>query len=317
MNPGADIIYIKQKKVRHWAALLIVLLIVAGCMQLRIKNVEVQGNETYTAEEAENMIFSGYWDRNTIVCLYNSIRGKKKEIPFVDDYKIVLKSPFDCELRFYEKKPVGCIKYMSNYMYFDKDGMMIESSDRRLDGIPVVEGLNFGYIVLGKKLPVDSSMLLNSIMNITQQLSLYDIDCDAVRYNETGNTMTAVLNGGDISVYFGTDDGLAAKVSALNDMLPEITKRGLKGTLDLSTYDDKQKGNTSSFKLSDTANSMSDMSGVGSEMGQGNTGSEGGQSKTADAHNSGKTDNTGSASNTNKAGNSENAENSDNMGNVR
>ncbi len=244
-----DIIYIKQRKVRRWIALLIVLLIIAGGLQIRIRNVEVVGNDTYTADEAEKLIFSSYWERNTFVCLYNSLTGRKKEIPFVDDYKIVLKSPFDCELRFYEKAPVGCIKYMSNFMYFDKDGIIIESSDKRLDKVPIIEGLSYGYIILGKKLPVDNKLLLNSIMNITQQMSLYDIDCDIIRYNESNNTLTAVLGGGDIAVALGTDDGLAAKIAALNDMLPEIRNRGLKGTLDLSDYDDNEKGNTSNFKL--------------------------------------------------------------------
>jgi hypothetical protein len=32
-------------------------------------------------------------------------------------------------------------------------------------------------------------------------------------------------------------------------MLPEIRNRGLKGTLDLSTYNDKEKGSTTSFKV--------------------------------------------------------------------
>ena len=249
MSRDKDIIYIKRRKVRHWAALLIVLLFFAVGMQIRIKNVTVLGNETYTAEQAEELIFSDYWDRNAFVCLFNSITGKKKKIPFVDDYKIVLKGPFDCELRFYEKKPVGCIKYMSNYMYFDKDGIMIESSDIRLKGVPVIEGLKFGYIILGKHLPLSNSRLLNSIMNITQQMNLYELNCDAIKYNDNNNTVTAELDNGDIEVYLGTDDGLAAKISALNDMLPEIRSRGLKGTLDLSNYDDNEKGCVSSFKL--------------------------------------------------------------------
>ena len=252
-----------SRKIRHWIALFLVLLVTAVCLNLRIKHVEVQGNETYSDEEAEALIFSGYWDRNTIVCLYNSLSGKKKEIPFVDDYKIVLNGPFDCELRFYEKKPVGCIKYMSSYMYFDKDGIMTESSDKRLEQVPVIEGLHFGYIVLGKQLPVDSKLLLNSIMNITQQMSIYDIDCDTIKYNESNNTMTAVLGGGDISVYLGTDEDLAAKISALNDMLPEIEARGLKGTLDLSAYDDKARKNASSFKLREEQQETTDDSSKG------------------------------------------------------
>lgn len=267
MEHETDIIYIKQKKVKHWTVLLLFLLILAVGLNLRIKHVEVLGNETYTAEEAEALIFSDYWDRNTVVCLYNSLTGRKKKIPFVDDYKIVLNGPFDCELRFYEKKPVGCIKYMSNYMYFDKDGVMIESSDRQLDGVPVIEGLSFGYIVLGKQLPIDNKLLLNSIMNVTQQMALYDIGCSTIKYNGTNNTITAIIDNGDIEVYLGTDDGLAAKISALNDMLPEIRKKHLKGMLDLGNYDDNKKGSVSSFRLRDGESASDAAAGADQESG--------------------------------------------------
>ncbi len=245
----ADILYIKQRKVKQWTIVLLFLLFLAAGIRMRVTNVEVQGNDTYTAEEAENLVFSDYWDRNTVLILFNNLTGRKKTLPFVADYKIVLKSPYSCELRFYEKAPIGCIRYMSNYMYFDKDGIMIESSPKKMEGIPVVEGLNFGYVVLGRELPLDNRMLLNSIMSVTQQLALYEIPCGSIKYNENNNTITAVLDNGDIEVYLGSDEGLAAKISVLHDMLPEIRQRGLKGTLDLSTYNDKAKGSMSSFKL--------------------------------------------------------------------
>ncbi len=245
----ADILYIKQRKVKQWTIILLFLLILTVAVRMRLTDVTVYGNDTYTAEEAENLIFSDYWDRNTVVCLFKNITGQKKDLPFVADYKVVIRGPFTCELRFYEKKPIGCIRYMSNYMYFDKDGIMIESSPRRLEGIPVVEGLQFGYVILGKKLPVSSSLLLNSIMSVTQQLSLFQIPCGSIRYNDAGNTVTAILDEGDIEVYLGSENDLAAKISALNDMLPEIREQQLKGTLDLSNYDDKAREFRSYFKL--------------------------------------------------------------------
>ncbi len=245
----ADILYIKQRKVKQWTIVLFFLLILAAAVRMRVSDVTVLGNDTYTAEEAEALVFSDYWDRNTVLILFNNITRRKKELPFVEDYKIVLKSPYSCELRFYEKKPIGCIRYMSNYMYFDKDGIMIESSPKRMEGIPVVEGLNFGYVVLGRELPLDNRILLNSIMSVTQQLALYEIPCGSIKYNENNNTVTAILDDGDIEVYLGSDEGLAAKISVLHDMLPEIRERGLKGTLDLSTYNDNAKGSMSSFKL--------------------------------------------------------------------
>lgn len=245
----ADILYIKQRKIRRWTAVLLFLLILTAAVRIRITDVEVQGNSTYTAEEAEALIFSDFWDRNTAVVIIRNIAGIRKEIPFVADYKIVLKSPFSCELRFYEKAPIGCIKYMSNYMYFDKDAVMIESSGKKLDGIPVVAGLDFGYVVLGKELPVDSRLILNRITGLTQQLSLYDIDCSRIVFNETGSSVTIELNDPEIEVRLGSDDYIAAKISVLNDMLPKLREKQLDGELDLSTYSDRVKNPVSTFKL--------------------------------------------------------------------
>lgn len=258
----ADILYMKQRKVKQWTIVLLFLLLLTVAVRMRLNEVTVYGNSTYSAQEAEDLIFSDYWDRNTVVCLFKNFTGQKKDLPFVADYKVVIKGPFSCELRFYEKKPIGCIRYMSNYMYFDKDGIMIESSPKRLEGIPVVEGLYFGYVILGKKLPVNSSLLLNSIMSVTQQLSLYQIPCGSIKYNDSGNTVTAILDDGRIEVFLGSDNDLAAKISALNDMLPEIRKQGLEGTLDLSNYDDKAREFRSYFKLrEDSGRTGTDQSG--------------------------------------------------------
>ncbi len=244
----ADILYIKQRKVRQWTVILVILLILAIALRVRIRDVRVRGNKTYTAEQAESLVFSEYWDRNTALCLINQLRHKKKSLPFVQDYEIMLTGPVSCDLIIYEKNPIGCIVYMSNYMYFDKDGVMVESSQVRLPDVPVIRGLQFGHVVLGKKLPAGSTQLFNEIMNLTQQFSLYEIACDSIRFDEFHN-ITVDLAEDDISVYLGGDEDILAKISVLHDMLPEIRNRGLKGTLDLSTYNDKEKGSTTSFKV--------------------------------------------------------------------
>ena len=48
------------------------------------------------------------------------------------------------EIIIYEKSIVGYVSYMSSYMYFDKDGIVVESSSSQLDGVPWVTGLDFG-----------------------------------------------------------------------------------------------------------------------------------------------------------------------------
>ena len=54
----------------------------------------------------------------------------------------------------FEKSVVGYVSYMSSYMYFDKDGIIVESSVEQLPGVPWITGLDFGHIILHQPLPV-------------------------------------------------------------------------------------------------------------------------------------------------------------------
>ena len=73
---GERFVAIKKNKLGEWSVQ--PFMQCDDIRQIRIKNVTVLGNETYTAEQAEDLIFSDYWDRNTFVCLFNSLTGKKK-----------------------------------------------------------------------------------------------------------------------------------------------------------------------------------------------------------------------------------------------
>ena len=131
---------------------------------------------------------------------------------------------------------------MSSYMYFDKDGIIVESSSSRLEGIPWITGLNFGQIVLNKPLPVENQQIFEQIMNLTQVLSIYEIKADQIKYDSSGN---ATLIIGDIDVYLGDNKDMNGKISELHDMLPEL--EGMSGTLYLDTYDENNSGMWYSF----------------------------------------------------------------------
>ena len=137
---------------------------------------------------------------------------------------------------------VGYVSYMSSYMYFDKDGIIVESSSSRLEGVPWITGLNFGQIVLNKPLPVENQQIFEQIMNLTQILSIYEIKADQIKYDSSGK---ATLIMGDIDVYLGDNKDMNGKISELHDMLPELA--GLSGTLYLDTYDENNSGLWYSF----------------------------------------------------------------------
>lgn len=224
----------KRKRLKKWilaAALLLLLGILVW--SIRITDIKVTGNTRHTEEEMTNLLFPESLDKNTLYCLYKERFQPHKEIPFVADYDILFRSPSKVEIMVYEKSMVGYVSYLNSYMYFDKDGIIVESTSSKLEGIPQIEGLDFGQIVLGEPLPTPNMDIFREILNLTQVLSLYDMKVDKITYNSKEE---ATLTMGDVKVFLGTSDDMNGKISELYDMLPQID--GLKGTLYLDTYDE-------------------------------------------------------------------------------
>ena len=231
----------KRRIVIGIVAAVIVLLEVI-LMSIRITEITVTGNKQYTADELRGLLFKDKWDRNTIYCFYKDHFKEHEQIPFVEDYKIVFQSPTRVEIIVYEKSVVGYVSYMGSYMYFDKDGIIVESSSNKLEGIPWVTGLKFGHIALHQPLPVENTRIFDEILNLTQLLSTHEITVDRIQYDTHGN---ASLILGDITVYLGSNDQMSGKISELKDQLPVLT--GLAGTLYLDTYDEAETATSYRF----------------------------------------------------------------------
>lgn len=217
-----------------WIAAAAILAAVLLLLCVRIQDVTVTGSKRYTREQIEELLFSGSWGRNPAHAWFQDKFRPRLQIPFVEDYKIVFHSPLDVEVIVYEKSIVGYVSYMSSYMYFDKDGIVVESSGNRLEGIPWITGLEFGQIVLHRPLPVKDNAVFEEILNLTQQLSVYEIAPDRIEYDSYGH---ATLFIGRMEVPLGNNTDIDGKISTLHDILaaqPQLTE--MSGTMSLENY---------------------------------------------------------------------------------
>ncbi|MCB6607624.1 cell division protein FtsQ [[Clostridium] symbiosum] len=222
-----------RKKLVIAGIFLAVLLLLAVLLSVRIKTVKVSGNERYTQEQIESMLFDTKLSRNPVYCYYQYRFRPHKSIPFVEDYKIVFRSPVNVEIITYEKSVVGYVSYMNSLMYFDKDGIIVESTNEKLAGIPMITGLRFGHIVLHKPLPVEDVRIFDEILNLTQVLEMYDIKADRIDFN---SQKEATLTVDNLKVELGGNAQINGKISELRDILNTYTE--LSGTLYLDTYDE-------------------------------------------------------------------------------
>ncbi len=232
------------------AAAVLLLLLFLFAASLRIRTVTIEGNEWYTSEELEEMIFPDEWSRNPIVFLLS----EKKELPFIEKYTASLTGLDSAEILVYEKEIIGCVARMGSYLYFDSDGYIVESSFAKMDNVPEVTGFSTDYIVLGERLPMEEENVFQEVLNVTQYLQTHSIDwegeerllvslVDTIRL-DSGGGVTCVF--GEIGVYLGGYEDMEEKLLEMTDILPELA--GRKGTLYLDTYDETSENTTYVFK---------------------------------------------------------------------
>lgn len=197
-----------------------------------VRQVYVEGNVHYTEEEIKEIVMNGAFGNNS---LYLSLKYRNKgveDVPFVDVMDVKVLAPDTIKIIVYEKVLTGYVKFMDTYMYFDKDGYVVESSGVRTAGVPQIMGLDFGYMVVGQELPVEDRSVFSSILNITGLLNKYELRADKLYFGESGE-ITAYF--GEIKVALGNDmNTMGDKLMLLPELLPSL--QGRNGTLQMEKY---------------------------------------------------------------------------------
>ncbi len=225
------------------AVLLALLVLLIMILTMNIRQVDITGNSRYTESEIVEMIFQKRQDWNMVYCYVKDHIQEHQQLPFVEDYELVFLSPSHVRVIVHEKSVVGYVSYMSSYMYFDKDGMIVESSNEELEGIPRIDGLTFGHIVLHQPLPVESQEIFEKILDLTQILAVHGLKVDKIHYN---SKQEATLYLQKLEVLLGDSSDMNGKISLLSNMLVQL--EGKNGILHLETYDPVNSQHMYTFK---------------------------------------------------------------------
>ncbi len=197
-----------------------------------VKTVYVEGNVHYTEDEIKAIVMDGAWGNNS---LYLSMKYKNRGvegIPFVDVMDVTILAPDTVRIKVYEKVLTGYVKHLGAYLYFDKDGYVVESSSVKTAGVPQITGLTFDHVAVGEALPVEDPKVFESILNITKLLGKYGMSADRIHFGAS-NEVTIYFK--EIKVALGNDSRtLEDKLMLLPSLLPNL--EGKAGTLQMETY---------------------------------------------------------------------------------
>ena len=201
-----------------------------------VKTVTIDGNIHYTDEEIKDLVMEGRFGNNSLYLAHKYKNREITDLPFVETISVEILSKDTVHISVYEKSLAGFIEFLGRYIYFDRDGIVVESSTVRTEGVPEVVGVDFDYVVLYEKLPASDPKLFAKVLNITKLMAKYGVEADRMFFKE-GDEI--VLYQKDITVNLGKEDNLDIKIMNLPSLLKNL--EGMKGTLRMENYDENTK----------------------------------------------------------------------------
>ena len=198
-------------------------------LTFHINKVEVVGVNRYTEDQIKTLVIKTKPDTNTLYLYLKYRFFEKPKIPFVEKIDVKMVDNHTVAIYVYEKMVAGCVEFMGEYMYFDKDGIVVESSSQRLDGVPIIKGLDFNQIILNEKLKVQKDDIFDIIIDLTQLIDKYDLDIDSVTFGEEDEVS---LDKDGITVLLGKKDTYDEQFSDLKGILAQA--EGMDITIDMS-----------------------------------------------------------------------------------
>ena len=200
----------------------------------RVRQVTVTGNAYDTKEEVVDLLLDEGSLQNTLLVYLRYKYQEHPEIPFIDDFEVTMDSWQSLKIRVYEKNMVGYVRYLGQDVYFDKDGIVVESSTQELEGIPQISGVTFDSLAIHQPLSVEDPTIFDTILSITKLLTKYDLDPDEIRFGAGGELF---LQLGDVKVALGTGENLDEKISRLKQLEGDLKDKS--GTLHMENYTDE------------------------------------------------------------------------------
>lgn len=214
----------KKRKI----VMLFVLFILLGGFLLystcSLKTVNITGSTHYSEKELKQELLTSRTDGNSILFYLRMKYGSKQIIPFVEDVTVKLINSHTINIRVYEKPVIGCIQYMGSYMYFDKDGIMVESSEKKLKGVPFVTGLHFNSFVLHDKIDTSKKELFPVILELTRLIQKFSLKVDTIQFNEESEVL---IKSGKNEILLGNRDTYDEQMAQLETILPKADGKRL------------------------------------------------------------------------------------------
>lgn len=122
----------------------------------RVREVVVTGNSIYTSADIQEAVMQDGLCKNTLYLMwkYKDDSRVEENLPFLSSVEVTMRTPYQVEIRVYEKPEIGYFLNGTDYVYFDRDGLIVEISKKLRENIPKITGITISKPQRYEKLPV-------------------------------------------------------------------------------------------------------------------------------------------------------------------
>jgi cell division protein FtsQ len=198
-----------------------------------VTTIYVDGNTQHSNQEIIGIVTEGRFGMNSLYLTWKYKDRSIDDVPFIEKIDVQILDNETIRISVYEKAVAGYVIYLGSYLYFDKDGIIVESSDTKQAGIPEVVGLTFDYAVKHEKLPVGDTTIFAAVLGVRHLLEQYGVAADRIFISDRDEV---TLYFGDIRVALGNEGFIDEKIMELPNILPSLAGRS--GVLRMETYDE-------------------------------------------------------------------------------
>lgn len=211
----------------------ILILVLAMLLLFHIQQIEVEGNDYCTDKEIAELAGTDRFSTNSLYVLAKFAFGRGDTLPCLDSIKVSLKAPWSLKIKVEEKPIVGYLYDDTEYVYFDKEGLVVDKSTVPVEGVPCVEGLEVSEMEEYKLLETEASQIFEEILETSQELKKQDLTAKKIVCDQD----RIYLYIEQICVSLGNSVD-SAKIAQISPILKELD--GQEGTLHLESYSEDQ-----------------------------------------------------------------------------
>lgn len=184
---------------------------------LNIQNIEINGLETL---EKPDVIRQMKLDKQTNILSFNSFVAKRrvKSNYYIEDVNVKRKLPNTVTINITERKIVGYIPYINNYIYIDKEGMVVDVKSSYTEPLPIIYGLKFDSFIIGEKLKTDNDEAFEVVMEITNIIKNKE-NLNQILKIDVSDLNDIHLYMEKLDIILGDREALNIKMNTLNEIL--------------------------------------------------------------------------------------------------